>query len=206
MHYCERCPEPELLRPVSDVEADCPGCGDRHAVRRLPLFVVTGASASGKTTVLPDLIAALPECVVFDVDWLIDPLGRLCLPDPMDWTGFRDTWLSVAHGVAAGGRTTVLLGPFVPEQMAELPARRWVTDIHFAVLDCSDEVRRARLAARPPWRERAVEEHVAFAARLRSEITPVVRTDEKSPAQVAARLAAWVRELLRASTADPVRW
>src|SRR5690606_12569319 len=138
LHYCERCPEPELPRPVSGLEAVWPGCGDRLTVRRVPLFAVTETSASGMTNVLSVLVAALSECVVFDVDWLIDPLGRLCLPDPMDWAGFRDTWLSVAHGVAAGGRTTVLLGPFVPEQMAELPARRWVTDIHFALLDCAD--------------------------------------------------------------------
>jgi hypothetical protein len=117
------------------------------------LFVVTGASGSGKTTIYPHLVAVLRECVVFDVDWLLDSFGRACAPGPINWPAFRDTWLSIAHGVAQGGRHTVLLGPLMPDQLSHAAGRPWVTDIHFAVLDCSDDVRRARLAARPPWRE-----------------------------------------------------
>jgi len=111
------------------------------------LFVVTGASGSGKTTVYPHLVAALRECVVFDVDWLLDFFGQACAPGPINWPAFRDAWLSVAHGVAQGGRHTVLLGPLMPEQLRHAAGRRWVTDIHFAVPDCSDDVRRARLGA-----------------------------------------------------------
>jgi len=157
------------------------------------LFVVTGASGSGKTTVYPHLVRALPECVVFDVDWLMDSFGQACAPAPLSWPAFRDAWLSIAHGAAQGGRHTVLLGPFLPDQLASLPARRWVTDIHFAVLDCSDDVRRARLAARPQWRERAIGEHIAFAAHLRTIVPMLVRTDA-SPADAAERVAGWVRE------------
>ena len=51
--------------------------------RRLPLFVVTGASGSGKTTVHPHLVAALHEAVVFDVDWLIDSFTQACHPAPV---------------------------------------------------------------------------------------------------------------------------
>ena len=58
----------------------------------------------------------------------------------------------------------MLLGPLTPEQVSHAAGRRWVTDIHLAVLDCSDDVRRARLAARPPWRERKIEDHIVFAA------------------------------------------
>ncbi|GGM30733.1 nucleoside kinase [Dactylosporangium sucinum] len=195
MHYCERCADPTVMAPEGD-EAVCPVCGERRPARRLPAFVVTGASAAGKTTVLPHLVAELPECVVFDVDWLIGPFRRACSFGEVDWPAFRDAWLAVAHGAAQGGRSAVLLGPFVPAQLADLPALRWQSAVHFAVLDCADEVRRARLEARPAWRERDVDSHLAFAAHLRSTLSPVLRTDGPTPEATARSLAAWVRGLL----------
>jgi hypothetical protein len=126
---------------------------------------------------------------------LIDSFEMACDTQTVSWPAFRDAWLSVAHGVAQGGRHTVLLGPFMPEQLAPLAARRWVSDIHFAVLDCADDVRRARLTERPPWRERAVDEHIAFAAHLRRSIPTRIATDT-TPACAADLVATWVRETL----------
>lgn len=197
MHYCERCPEPVPLTPSGD-RAVCDVCGWSEPALRLPLFVVTGAAGAGKTTLRQPLIDALPECAVFDVNWLYDTARRISLPDPMDWMGLRDAWLAVAHGVAQGGRVTVLLSAFLPGEMAELPARRWIGDIHFAGLDCSDEVRRSRLAERSAWRRRDLAEELAFAGRVRTEVEVVVRTDEHSPDEAAALLAAWVRAGLAA--------
>jgi hypothetical protein len=102
--------------------------------------------------------------------------------------------LSHAHGAAQSGRHTVLLGPFTPEQLDDLPGRRWVGDVRFAVLDCADDARRARLTARPKWRERAVERHVDFAAHLRATIPAVFHTDDGTPPEVARRLADWITE------------
>jgi hypothetical protein len=118
--------------------ARCPACGDVNpqAVNR-PLFVVTGASGSGKTTIFPELLSRMAGwCAVFDVDWLIDPLGRAARDGQVDWTAFRDTWLHVAHCVAQNGLPTLLLAPFIPAHLEDLPGRAWVGDIHFLVLDC----------------------------------------------------------------------
>jgi hypothetical protein len=57
--------------------------------------------AGSKTTILPELLTRMAGwCAVFDVDWLIDPLGRASGDGQVDWAAFRDTWLHVAHGVA----------------------------------------------------------------------------------------------------------
>lgn len=93
--------------------ARCPACGnvDPNAVIR-PLSVVTGASGSGKTTIFPELLSRMAGwCAVFDVDWLIDPLGRAASDGQVDWTAFGDTWLHVAHSVAQNGLPTLLLAP-----------------------------------------------------------------------------------------------
>lgn len=201
MHYCQNCDDPIPMKPAVTEDgrqvARCTQCGNDVPAKRLPLFVVAGASASGKTAITQPLIDALPECAVFDVDWLIDPLGRMCLPDPMDWAGFRDAWLAVAHGLAQGGRSTVLLCPFVPEQLDELPLREWVGDTHFAALDCADDLRVQRLEARPAWRERNIEQHLEFAAELRKRLDTVISTDEGTPEEAAASVARWVRSHLK---------
>jgi energy-coupling factor transporter ATP-binding protein EcfA2 len=192
MHYCQQCPEPVMMRPEPPI-ARCPDCGATEQARQAALYVVTGASGSGKTTVFPHLVEALPEGAVFDVDWLIDPLGRMRPDQELDWENFRDAWLSVAHGVAQSGRATVLLGPFYAQQLEPLPARRWIGPIRYAVLDCSDATRRVRLEERPPWRERQIEQHIDFARYLRQHADLVVTTEHRSPSEVAAELASWVR-------------
>jgi len=68
--------------------ARCPSCGDVDpvAVTR-PLFVVTGASGAGKTTIFPELLGRMAGwCAVFDVDWLIDPLVRAAKDGKIDWS------------------------------------------------------------------------------------------------------------------------
>ena len=191
VRYCQRCVPAVALLP-RDGTAACPGCGYAEPARRLPLFVVTGASGAGKSAVCADLAAALPECLVFDVDWLIDPFTRA--GTPVDWPALFEAWLVVAHGAAQGGRHTVLLGPLTPDKL-DVPARRWVGAIHFALLDCPDGARRQRLAARPSWRAADAERQLAFAAYLRRVVPTVVATDG-GPADAAAELAAWVRRLL----------
>jgi hypothetical protein len=197
MHYCQACDDPHLMVPEDGV-ARCPICGaiEPTAVTR-PLFVVTGASGSGKTTIFPELLRCLAgRCLVFDVDWLIDPLGRAAKGGEIDWAAFRDAWLHVAHGVAQNGLPTLLLGPFIPEHLEELPGRSGVGEIHFLVLDCPDDLRRQRIEARPAWRSRDIIAQTEFGRWLRKNLAPVIDTSTQSPAEVAAEVAAWVDKQL----------
>jgi predicted ABC-type ATPase len=173
--------------------AVCPECGYLDAAAVKPLFVITGASGSGKTTVTGPLARRLQgRCVTFDVDWLLDPAGELSGDQPIRWPAFRDAWLTVAHGVAQSGMPTVLLGPFIPEHLDGLRARRWVGDIHFLVLDCPDDLRRERIRARPPWRSRDLEEQAEFGRWLRRNLAEAVDTSHGTPGDAAAAIAAWV--------------
>jgi dephospho-CoA kinase len=86
----------------------------------------------------------------------------------------------------------VLLGPFIPGRLQELPARRWIGDIHFLVLDCPDELRRARIGTRPPWRSRDTEEQVEFGRWLRHNIADRIDTSNGTPEDTAAAISAWI--------------
>lgn len=139
-----------MLEP-RDGHDSCPACGRTEEAAALsPLFIVTGASGAGKTAVLAPLARRLRgRCVTFDADLIHNAARELSGDGPINWPAFRAAWLAVAHGVAQSGLPTVLLGPFIPEHLAGLPARRWIADIHFLTLDCPDDLRRARISARP---------------------------------------------------------
>ena len=197
MYYCQACDDPHLMEPDDGV-ARCAACGnvDPQPVIRA-LFVVTGASGSGKTTIFPELLSRMSGwCAVFDADWLIDPLGRAAKDGQIDWAAFTDTWLHVAHGVAQNGLPTLLLAPFIPEHLDNLPGRAWIGEIHSLVLDCPDAERRRRMEARPRWRARDIDAQTEFGRWLRKNLSPVVDTTTQSPSGVAAAVAAWVRDRL----------
>ncbi len=173
--------------------AVCPECGRLDDAVLGPLFIVTGASCSGKTAVLAPLARRLRgRCITFDVDLLLDSAGALSGRRPIIWPAFRNAWLAVAHGVAQAGMPTVLLGPFIPEHLRDLPARRWIGDIHFFVLDCPDDLRRDRINARPRWRSRDIEEQVEFGQWLRGNIPDRFDTSSGTPEDTAAAISAWI--------------
>ena len=192
--FCLTCGPGALLeRDLAAPVLRCRACGALTEVPALPLFVVTGASGSGKTTVTGPLCRLLPECAVFEGD-LINQAAAL------GWDMWRDTWLRLAHGVAQGGRATVLCTSLLPSQLESLPARKLLGPIHFCNLDCPDDVLAARLRARPAWRhtntEDAVLAHQRFAAWLREHIDPSWDTSGLSPEETAGRIADWIRPQL----------
>ncbi len=184
----ERDPRPPALR--------CPRCGAVQRLPALPLFVVTGASAAGKSTVAGPLRRLLPDCDVFDVDITLQVAA-------LGWDTWRNTWLRLAHEVALNGRVTVLCGSLMPDQLERVPARKLLGPIHFCTLDCPDDILAARLRARPAWRhgtiETVVPEHQRFAAWIRTQVQPCFDTSKLTPGEAAEHIAAWVR----ARTADP---
>jgi hypothetical protein len=171
----------------------CPRCGSESWLPALPLFVVTGASGTGKSTITGPLGGLLPSCLVLEADVTLHVAA-------LGWDTWRNTWLQLTHAAALGGRVTVLTGSLTPDQLECLPARKLVGPIHFALLDCPDDVLAGRLRARPAWRgtstEAEVIEHQRFAAWLRTRITPSFDTSDASAAEVAGQVAAWVRARL----------
>ena len=179
----------------------CPRCGAQQPLPAHPLFVVTGASGTGKSTIVEPLRRRLPGCEVLETDIILHVAA-------LGWDTWRNTWLQLAHAIALNGRATVLCGSLVPEHLEELPARRLVGPIHCCNLDCPDAVLAERLRARPAWRDSSrdakIVEHLRFAAWLRARIQPTFDTSVLSAEEVADRVADWIRPLLAAARLDEI--
>ncbi|CAN7670000.1 hypothetical protein LJR153_005264 [Paenibacillus sp. LjRoot153] len=75
---------------------------------KIPLFIVTGASGTGKTTVSKELRKLLPDVDVFELDFI----HRIVGDD--DWRKIENIWFRVARNVAASGRISIICGTMMP--------------------------------------------------------------------------------------------
>ena len=151
-NVCPRCGEYCVEKRIdpSGPYAVCPYCDDNHAFLRLPLFVITGASGSGKTTVALRLVAALRgAAVVLDSDILWRP--EFATPED-DYRSYRELWLRVAKNIGQSGLPVVLAGTVIPDQFEHLSERRYFAAIHYLGLVAEDDDLTTRLRARPQWR------------------------------------------------------
>lgn len=156
---CGRYAEDKAVDPTGPYVI-CPHCGHAHPFRRRPVFIVTGASGAGKTTVSLSLVGTLPGCAVLETDILWCPE----LNTPQDeWLRWRSLWARLAKNLAQSGLASVLCGTFTPEGIEPLPERRYLGAVHYVALVCDDEELAGRLRARPAWRQSSDE---AFVARM----------------------------------------
>jgi hypothetical protein len=159
---CGQYAEEKQVDPVRAL-AICPLCGYGHRFRRLPLFLLTGASATGKTAVCLRLPDVMPECVALECDILWRP--EFAQPE-QDYRPFRNTWLRVAKNIAQAGRPVLLSGSAIPRQYESCPERRYFARSHYLALICDGTELTRRLEARPDWREcssaQTVERMLAF--------------------------------------------
>ena len=129
--------------------AVCPFCHHAHRFVQLPLFVVTGASGAGKTTIGLNLARTFDRCVTMDSDML---WGAVPWSRGDDHRGYHNTWLRVAKNIGQAGRPVVLLATSLPEHFEACPERRYFARIHYLGVICDDGILAERLHSRPSWR------------------------------------------------------
>lgn len=190
------------IQPLVDVEAQairCPTCDHRVAQRIVPLWIVTGASGVGKTTVVAALRTLLPDWEIFDTDII----------HAADWQQHRSNWLRLAHAIAQNGRYTLLCGTMLPQDIDRCDHRALFSKVYYLNLHCDDATRAARLLARPAWRgcnAAFVEQHRQFAQWLLDHAAadfdppmPTIDTTYATPQAVAEQIRAWATNTLERS-------
>ncbi len=197
---CGRYTEEKVIDPTGSF-AVCPYCGHKHPFRQLPLFILSGASGAGKTSVCLEIIPSMPEYVVLEQDILWRP--EFATPDD-DYRAYRNMWLRVAKNIGQCGRPVVLAGTSLPHQYEPCPERRYFTTIHYLALVCDDDVLDERLRSRPQWRRSGsaefIGEMVGFNRWLKENASgtqppmSLLDTSSITVAESSLRTMTWIRQ------------
>lgn len=80
---------------------------------KVPLYIITGAGASGKTFVINELRKLMPDYIVLDYDgifrYLKDDSGKV------DKHQVQNIWLRIVRDLAESGQKTIISGLIKPE-------------------------------------------------------------------------------------------
>ena len=111
----KHCNQADLDGDTRTAVATCPECGHPHSFLRLPLLLVGGASATGKSAILQELAGRFTAAVLLEADllWLQE------FEQPPDGhRRFFETWLRLAKNIAQSERPVALFGAglTVPEE------------------------------------------------------------------------------------------
>jgi hypothetical protein len=207
LNVCHNCGSyrPDKTIDPSGPFAICPDCGYAHPFIFSPLFVISGASGTGKSTVVNLLARPGAGFVVLDGDILWRPQFN----DPAnDYRDFMETWLRLCKNIAQSGQPVLLFGAGfgVPANLAGCVERRYFPHVHTLALVCSEDALTRRLLARPSWRASGGAEFlrsqldfnrwfIEAAARPELDITNL-DTSHDSAADTARQVVEWARARL----------
>jgi hypothetical protein len=205
MNICYQCGlyrADKIIDPAGPY-AICPECGFKHPFKQLPLFVVGGASSTGKTTVLKQLIGKMDEFVLLETDvlWRDELKGNKALHRE-----FFETWLRLSKDISQSGRPVMLFGGgcSVPENLEACVERRYFARIHYMAFVVDDMEIERRLLRRPAWRNASTPEFIQAQiefnrwfkqSKLKPELEIELLDTTTLPVEKAgAAVARWARE------------
>lgn len=131
---CPKCGNYDWNKEISQDGSKiiCQSCGHRWPFKRLPLFIITGASGVGKTTGLQELMQHETDYIVMDSDiFCFMPHGTA---EEMKFK--RETLLNVSKNVMQVGKPLVWSASSLPDQFEDTYNRRFFSNIYYLALVC----------------------------------------------------------------------
>ncbi|RAV08185.1 nucleoside kinase [Paenibacillus contaminans] len=165
---------------------------------KLPLFIVTGASGVGKTTVMHELRALLPDFDVLSTD--DDNFGTTAAK--LEYQDRFNLLFHFASAVAKSGRGTIICGTLMPWDAKKCDTYNSFSELCFINLHCDDMTRSTRLrnrADKAMWTDEMLKSHEEFARWLLNNAEteynppmPTIDTTSTAPFEVAEQIKAFV--------------
>lgn len=110
--------------------------------KSMPLFIVTGASGVGKSTLCAQLFRNETRYIVLESDILWNDIYNK--PEE-DYREYRELWLTLCGNISQIGLPVVLCGCAVPKQFESCRNRNEVSSIHYLAVVSDDEVLEKRM-------------------------------------------------------------
>lgn len=154
----------------------CRTCGHPSAVAPRPILVVTGAAASGKSTICAGL-AGVPGLLALDGDVLAG--GAAAVADGRkDYAGFWRFLLDLGREIHLNGLAPVYCCISLPSQVLEGADLARFTAVHFLALRCDEDDLSSRILTRRGGEASAanLDFHLDFNRRLPQVVVPAPHT------------------------------
>lgn len=107
-----------------------------------PLFIITGASCVGKSTLCNELFLNEKDYIVMEADLLWNSIYDT---PKDDYNEYNRLWLRVCSNISQIGKPVVLCGCRTPMQVENQPERIYFTEVHYLAVVCDDEVLKDRM-------------------------------------------------------------
>lgn len=199
---CPRCGNTEPAKKVTEDGKFiiCHRCNNKWTFKRMPLFVVTGASGVGKTTTCQELIQNETDYIVMGGEFL-----SFMKHVTKEATKFkRETLLRMAKNISQIGMPVILNTPCLPEHIENTHERQYFSHIYYIAIVCEPDIlekrmRRGRGIEDKDW----ISSSISFNNWLRENgknQTPEIDlcdTTSRSPMEAAEFVDKWVKEKLR---------
>jgi broad-specificity NMP kinase len=124
----------------------CPDCGYKQPFLKLPLLIITGASGTGKSTVMSKLLGKLNNYIILESDILVFIF--------INWNlhVYLETWLRICKNISQSGKPVILFGGLgVPNDIMSCVEKRYFSAVYYLALVCDNNVLEKRLLTRPVW-------------------------------------------------------
>ena len=160
INVCEKCGQYRNDKIVDKVNNSitCPECGHNVPYKFLPLFMVSGASGTGKSTICNYLVNESNNFIVLDMDIL---WGKHYDTPENNHKDFHEIWLRMAKNISQSGIPVILFGAgCIPNNINDCIENRYFSCIHFLGLVCSKDTLEKRLYNRPKWRKSSNKEFI----------------------------------------------
>ncbi len=194
---CPKCGNYDWDKTVEGRQVTCPKCGHSWNFRKLPLFIVTGASGVGKTTTVQALQAESQEFVCMDNDMLYSLLPHKTEADHL---AEAEQLQAFSRNIMQCGKPTVWSRAGNIHLLAETYGARFFSGIPVLALVCSEqELRRRMIEGRgisdPGWLQSSAEYNRYFLEhdRIGSVFFDRLDIGAMSVAEAAHRVEGWLK-------------
>jgi len=168
--------------------------------KRLPLFVVSGASCAGKSTACEVLFRNETDFIVLESD----VIWNNCYNTPEDdYRAYRTVQTNLCANIAQAGKPVVLCGCATPKQYESLSERALFTQIHYLAIVCDDDIMAKRVKKGRGIKDKAhLESSLHFNRWLKENAATtnppmqLIDNTRHAPEETAREIDAWIRARL----------
>jgi RNase adaptor protein for sRNA GlmZ degradation len=139
-NICSQCGkltvEPEAIIEEESYYLVCSNCGAKTKFKRYPLYLILGASGTGKTTLCRKITGKFKDYITIDVDVF---LRKEFDKTDNNFIEFKNYCLNIANNLSQNGSPVLFFLQGIPNDFENSSERKFFTKIHYLFLVCDEE-------------------------------------------------------------------